>query len=347
MTNNEDSTPLQPDENEEEILDAEVVKEQDVAFADEEPTLRKKRSAEIGAALRSEGQPSLRADLAVLTKLRLNVFVLITTFFGFLLATDTLGVGWGDGRIWLLAHALIGTACAAFGSAVFNQLMEIDQDRRMRRTADRPLPARRMVPTMAFAIGWSLAAFGIIHLSAKVNASSAYLAALTIGIYVFIYTPMKRSSSLNTLVGGIPGAIPPMIGWAAAGGGIFSAGSWSLFILLFLWQMPHFIAINWLCREEYEKAGYKMWANGDVKGAKSAYLAMAFSIALAGAGLLPWVFGLCAFWAALLTALLALGTFWFALVFRTKKTPEAARKLFFSTLLYLPLALTLLAIGWR
>lgn len=347
MTTDEGGSDAVKKGSEPAIVDAEVIKEEDVAFADEEPSLRKKRSDEITESLKTEGKPTLRSDLIVLTKFRLNVFVLITTLFGFLLATDSLDAGWGNGRFWLLFHALVGTAAAAFGSAVFNQLMEIDQDRRMKRTADRPLPARRMVPAMAFAIGWSLAAFGIIHLSAKVNTSAAYLAALTIGIYVFVYTPMKRTSSLNTLVGGIPGAIPPMIGWAAAGGGIFSAGSWALFILLFFWQMPHFIAINWLCREEYEKAGYKMWANGDVKGSKSAWLAMAFGVGLAAAGLLPWMLGLCALWAGIVTAAAAMVTVWLALVFKAKKDRPAARKLFFSTLIYLPVALIVLSLGWR
>lgn len=197
-------------------------------------------------------------------KVRLNFFVLITTFFGFLLYSRGHG-----GTDWIkLANVIVGTAAAAFGSAAFNQLMEVDLDARMKRTADRPLPSRRMDPLFAFGIGWVLSAAGIIHLAVQAGNLTAYLAAATIAIYVFIYTPLKRISSTNTLVGAIPGAVPPMIGWVGAGGSL-DWPAWFLFGLLFLWQLPHFIAINWLCREEYESADYKMWSNGDVSGKKA------------------------------------------------------------------------------
>ena len=152
--------------------------------------------------------PNLRQDLTVLMKVRLNFFVLVTTFFGYLLARKGLPMDWS-----ILFHTLIGTAAAAFGSAAFNQLMEIDLDLLMKRTADRPLPSRRMNPITAFAVGWILSAMGIIHLAVMVGPWAAYLTAATVAIYVFVYTPMKRVSSVNTLIGAIPGAIPPMIGW--------------------------------------------------------------------------------------------------------------------------------------
>ena len=217
--------------------------------------------AETGAGAAEPGRPGLRADLGVLMKVRLNTFVLITTFFGFVLGSLRVAGGWKalvtgfDG--WLLVHTLFGTAAAAFGSAAFNQLMEIDLDARMRRTAGRPLPARRMDPMLAFGVGWVLSAVGIIHLAVKAGDLAAYLTAGTLALYVFIYTPLKRFSSLNTLVGAVPGAVPPVIGWVAAGGRL----TWEalfLFGLLFLWQLPHFLAINWICREEYELAGYKI-----------------------------------------------------------------------------------------
>lgn len=292
------------------------------------------------------GRPTFSQDLAVLTKVRLNTFVLITTVFGFILAAQTLDLRW-NGATWLLLfHTVLGTACAAFGSAAFNQLMEIDEDLRMQRTADRPLPSRRMMPTMAFGIGWVLSAFGLIHLSATVNAAAASLAAITLGTYVFIYTPLKRKSSVNTLVGAIPGAIPPMIGWAAAGGYPWAAGSWFLFALLFLWQLPHFVAINWLCREEYEEAGYAMWANGDVTGQRTAQIAFGFAVPLALCGLVPAVLSLCAWWAAVLAALAGLAIAYLCLKFRKLQTREAARKLFFSTLIYLPIVLIVYVLGW-
>jgi len=247
----------------------------------------------------------------------------------------------------LLFHTVVGTACTAFGSAAFNQLMEIEQDRRMKRTADRPLPSRRMMPPSAFALGWILAAFGLIHLAAKVNAAAAYLAAITLGVYVFIYTPLKRKSSTNTLVGAIPGAIPPMIGWAAAGAPWSATGSWFLFTLLFLWQLPHFVAINWLCREEYEGAGYKMWCDGDVSGKRTGKLALGFSILLAALGIVVSVVNLSTWWSGVALAVAGGGIAWLALDFSKKGGRAPARKLFFSTLIYLPVSLGLLAFGWK
>lgn len=286
--------------------------------------------------------PTLGQDLGVLMKVRLNFFVLVTTFFGYLLARKGVAMEWD-----ILFHTLIGTAAAAFGSAAFNQLMEIDLDLLMKRTADRPLPARRMSPVTAFAVGWMLSAVGIIHLAVMVNAQAAYLTAATVAIYVFIYTPMKRMSSMNTLVGAIPGAIPPMIGWVGGGGGLFTPEAWFLFGILFFWQLPHFVAINWLCRAEYEDAGYKMWSNGDFSGKKSGVLCAVFSLVLAMFSLLPGIWGFAnVLW---LVGGPIFGLAIMALAFRFIKDGErkSCRVLFFSTLLYLPAALTLLLIAWR
>jgi protoheme IX farnesyltransferase len=293
-----------------------------------------------------ETSPTLRSDLATLVKLRLNTFVLLTTFFGFLLAVKS-GDGWSATVLWKLVHTLIGTAAAAFGASVFNQLMEIKEDAKMGRTADRPLPARRMLPPSAFLIGWGLSAFGIIHLGAMVNRDAGLLAAITIAVYVFIYTPLKRKSSVNTLVGAVPGALPPLIGWVAGGGGMWEVGGWFLFAVLFLWQLPHFVSINWLCREEYELAGYAMWSNGDESGAYSAGLAAVFSVglgvlALGGplGGLTGWAFGV-------LGLLAGLGLAWLAMVFRKNGRRRAFRRFFLMTLLYLPVVFTVLAIDWN
>jgi protoheme IX farnesyltransferase len=285
--------------------------------------------------------PGLRQDLAVLMKVRLNFFVLITTFFGFLLASR------GGPFEWLkLLHTILGAAAAAFGSAAFNQLMEVDLDARMKRTADRPLPSRRMDPLVAFGIGWVLSAIGIIHLAVQVGHFAAYLTAATIAIYVFVYTPLKRVSSTNTLVGAIPGAIPPVIGWVGAGG---TAGweAWFLFGLLFLWQLPHFIAINWLCRDEYESVGYKMWSNGDLTGRKSGVLSALFALVLAAWSLLPAVLGFANLLWTLLGPLLALVMMALALRFARDGERSSARRLFLYTLLYLPVALLVLALAWK
>ncbi|MBK1884013.1 protoheme IX farnesyltransferase [Luteolibacter pohnpeiensis] len=289
----------------------------------------------------AEVVPGLRQDLAVLMKVRLNTFVLVTTLFGFLLASK------GGTMQWVqLINTLIGTAAAAFGSAAFNQLMEVDLDARMRRTANRPLPSRRMDPLVAFGIGWLLSAVGIIHLAVKVNVHTAYLAAGTIAIYVFIYTPLKRFSSTNTLIGAIPGAIPPMIGWVGAGGNL-DWQAWFLFALLFLWQLPHFIAISWLCREEYESAGYQMWSNGDVSGRKSGILAAIFSIVLGVVSLIPWALGFSNILWAIIGPILGVVMAVLAMKFRNEGDRPSARRLFFSTLIYLPIALAVLLISWK
>lgn len=302
---------------------------------------------------KADKAPTPRSDLAILTKVNLNTFVLITTFFGFVLGSRWFYGSWlHDG--WLLFHTLLGTACTAFGSAAFNQLMEIEEDARMERTANRPLPARRMIPVNAFGIGWGLSAFGIIHLALKVNAPAAYLAATALGVYVFIYTPLKRRSSTNTLIGGIPGAIPPMIGWAAvapthptAAGSWMDGQSWYLFALLFLWQMPHFVAISWLCRVEYEEAGYAMWSNGDHSGKKTAAIAIAFTLVLIALAPLAQVLGYAGPIWSFGGAAAGLIMLWLCWVFKSDADKTSARKLFFYTLLYLPLALGLLAIGWN
>ncbi|MCU0794566.1 MAG: heme o synthase [Akkermansiaceae bacterium] len=291
-------------------------------------------------------KPGLRKDLMVLVKLRLNVFVLITTFFGFLLASKGGEISW-----WLLLHTLVGTALAAFGSAAFNQLMEVDLDARMKRTADRPLPARRMDPLFAFGVGWMLSAAGIIHLAVKVGALSAILAAVTVAVYVFIYTPMKRWSSVNTLVGAIPGAIPPVIGWVAVPGHGLDGGAAFLFSLLFLWQLPHFVAISWLCREEYEVAGYRMWSNGDISGKKSGMLSAIFSLMLAALPLWPWWAGYTPGFSGHLVmavgVLLGLAMAALSGRFMRDGLRTSFRRLFFFTLLYLPIELGCLAFAWR
>lgn len=285
--------------------------------------------------------PGLRQDLAVLMKVRLNFFVLVTTFFGFLLFSRGVGMDWIK-----LLHTILGTAAAAFGSSAFNQLMEVDLDARMKRTANRPLPSRRMDPLVAFGIGWVLSAIGIIHLAVQVGHLAAYLAAATVAIYVFIYTPLKRFSSVNTLVGAIPGAVPPVIGWVGAGGQV-AWEAWFLFGLLFFWQLPHFIAINWLCRDEYESVGYKMWSNGDLTGKKSGWLSAMFALCLAVFSLLPAFLGFANLLWTLLGPLLAFVMMGLALKFARDGERASARRLFLFTLLYLPLALLVLVFAWE
>lgn len=284
--------------------------------------------------------PGLRQDLMVLMKVRLNFFVLVTTFFGFLIHSR-MDMDWMK-----LLHTILGTAAVAFGSAAFNQLMEVDLDARMKRTADRPLPSRRMDPLVAFGIGWILSAVGIIHLAVQVGNLAAYLTAATVAIYVFVYTPLKRLSSVNTLVGAIPGAIPPVIGWVGAGGALGWEAAF-LFGILFFWQLPHFIAINWLHHEEYESVGYKMWSNGDLTGRKSGMLAAFFSLVLALLSLMPAFLSFANLLWTVIGPLLALMMMALALKFARDGERASARRLFFFTLLYLPVALLVLVFAWR
>jgi protoheme IX farnesyltransferase len=280
--------------------------------------------------------------LKVLVKARLNLFVLITTFFGYAIACR--GGGW---EFWTLVHLLIGTAACAYGSAVFNQLSEVESDALMARTANRPLPTQRIGIIPAFVIGWVLCAFGILHLWAMVGRDPGWIAAATIAVYVFVYTPMKKWTSTNTLVGAIPGGLPPLIGWTAGGGGLLEAGGWYLFGLLFLWQLPHFVAINWLCREEYELAGYRMWSNGDVSGKRSVRLAVAFSVGLGVLAVAVIPLQLAGWGFAVIGILLAAMLVATGRKFLRSGERGDFRRFFLATLLYLPLALLALLIFWK
>jgi protoheme IX farnesyltransferase len=289
------------------------------------------------------GASFTRQDFMSLTKARLSILVIVTTVVGFLLASRSAmhGVDWGN-----LLHTVIGGALAAGAASVFNQLMEIDADARMNRTADRPLPRRKLPVAGAFSLGWLLAALGIIHLAAKVNFQASAIAAATLGIYIFIYTPAKRFSSLNTLVGAVAGALPPLIGWFAAGGAV-GIEMWFLFALLFLWQLPHFLAINWMYRDEYEKAGFVMWSNGDESGARTSMLALIFSAALLCLLIAPLFFSFVRLWAVIGLCVAGILMLLLAFNFRLNRTRVAARKLFLYTLLFLPVCLGLLIMGWQ
>ena len=212
-------------------------------------------------------RPSLVSDLAELVKARLTLLVLLTTAVGFYLGAEPPV----DYRA--LFHTVFGTAAAAAGAAALNQWWERRVDALMRRTKRRPIPAGRMAPLQALMLGAALSIFGVVYLAIICNALSAVLTAITIVIYIFAYTPMKRTSTANTVVGAIPGAIPPMIGWAAARGDI-GPGAWSLFIIVFLWQMPHFFAIAWMFREDYSRAGFRMNFTKIGSSRKIAYLSI-------------------------------------------------------------------------
>ena len=272
------------------------------------------------------------ADLAELVKARLTLLVLVTTAVGFYLGSQS------RTDYVALFHAVFGTAAAAAGAAALNQWWERRDDALMRRTKTRPIPSGRMPPLQALLVGIVLSVFGIAYLAIVCNLLSAALAAITIAIYIFAYTPLKHASSANTAVGAIPGAIPPMIGWAAARGNI-GAGAWSLFAIVFLWQLPHFFAIAWMYREDYSRAGFRMISSDDLSGERSASQSVFFCILLLVIAGLPAFLGIANF--VYLAIELLLGGLFIAVAMRflRVRTPGAARSLFIASIVYLPLLL--------
>jgi heme o synthase len=298
-------------------------------------------------------EPTLLKDLLTLTKFRLSVLVIVTTFVGYWLGQKGV-VQWG-----LLAHTLIGSTLAAFGAAVFNQLMEIEPDSRMDRTADRPLPSGRISTPAAFGLGWLLSSMALLHLVVKVNFEAAVITGATLFTYLFIYTPLKRQSDTNTLVGAVSGALPPLIGWVGAAGPVTTGGRafrWELlvepgaiylFALLFLWQLPHFLAINWMYRDQYRSGGFVMLANDDEAGAKTSFHALLYAVATVGLMFYPVWQGVAAAW-FLAPALLVSGWLcYLAWKFRLHRERSHARKLFFCTLIYLPAILIISVAAWK
>ncbi len=285
----------------------------------------------------AEAARSRTSDFMELTKARLNMMVLITTMIGFVVA--------GSGPIdwWLLLQTLIGTGLCAAGASVFNQAWEYRFDAMMSRTADRPIAAGRMTPGEATIFGLLLSASGLAALAVTVNLISAVLALSTILLYVLVYTPLKRLTTLNTLVGAIPGAIPPVIGYAAVSGSLDWEAA-ALFAILFCWQMPHFLAIAILCRDDYAAAGYKMMPVVDRTLARTNRWIAAFGVLLIAASLMPVWTRPTGVPYIVVASLLGLG--FLATGIRCALTPTrtTARTAFFASIIYLPLALGALMI---
>jgi protoheme IX farnesyltransferase len=283
-------------------------------------------------ALTQKSWISVYADLF---KARLTALVLMTTFVGFYL-------GWqGAMNFGLMFHALFGTALVAAGAAALNQFLEREYDAKMRRTATRPLPSGRLQPTTVMLIGGICCATGLVYLATFLNMLTSVLGAVTLVCYLFIYTPMKRVSWINTLVGAIPGALPPLMGWTAARNELTGEG-WALFAILAFWQIPHFMAIAWLYRDEYAKAGFVMLPAVDPTGTRTGQQAISNTLALLIASLCPFAFGLTG--RIYLTAALILGAgfFWCAIQFSRQMTLARAKQLFFASIIYLPLLIAAL-----
>jgi protoheme IX farnesyltransferase len=284
------------------------------------------------------GALTAKRPLAVwgdLFKARLTTLVLITAAVGFHLGSV------GSLNLALLAHTLTGTALLAAGAAALNQLMERDHDAKMRRTEDRPLPSGRLRPESVLGVGVLSATLGLGWLALTVNTLTAVLGAATLLLYLFLYTPLKRVTPLNTLVGAIPGALPPLMGWTAARGSAEMEG-WSLFAILACWQVPHFLAIAWLYREDYARAGFAMLPVADAEGRCTSSLALWHSLGLVPVSLLP--IALSQVGTSYLVGALGLGLafVWTAFRFWRQVSRTTAQRLFYFSIIYLPLLLALL-----
>jgi len=272
---------------------------------------------------------------ADLTKARLSALVVATTAAGYALGSS------GPVELAGLLWAVLGTALSALGANGLNQWIERDRDARMERTRERPLPAGRLAPAHAASVSLALVLIGTLVLILGTNRLTTALNLLTVFLYVAVYTPLKTRSSLCTLVGAVVGAIPPMMGWTAAAGHL-DAGAWILFAVLFAWQIPHFLSLAWLYREDYRRGGYVMLPLSDPSGRITLEMTTLYSLALLPLGFAAFLEGLTS-WISAAGSLLLGGVFFaFAARWRQRRGDLHARRLFFASLLYLPLLLGLM-----
>ena len=277
-------------------------------------------------------EKSWAAIFADLIKVRLTTLVLLTTLVGFYM-------GWrGPMDFALMFHLLAGTALVASGASALNQLLERDYDAKMRRTQNRPLPSGRMQPATAMIFGGVSATAGLIYLALEVNLITSVIGAVTFVSYLFIYTPLKRVTWLNTAVGAVPGALPPMMGWTAARGELSGEG-WTLFAILAFWQIPHFMAIAWIYRDEYAKAGFKMLPVVDPDGLRTGQQTVSHTLALFIVSLCPVLFKMAGTFYLAGALVLGAGYLWCAIQFSRQLTLARARQLFLASIIYLPLLL--------
>ncbi|MBI3940250.1 MAG: protoheme IX farnesyltransferase [Acidobacteria bacterium] len=277
------------------------------------------------------------AEYLELTKPRVTTMVLVTTTVGFYA---------GSARsmdLRLLLYTLIGTALTAAGSSALNQFLERGPDGLMRRTENRPLPAGRLKPANALWFGIIISVLGLLYLAMRVSLLSSLLALAIWSSYLFLYTPLKQKTSLCTLIGAFPGAGPPIIGWAGSAQGL-DLRAWTLFLILFLWQFPHFLAIAWMYRDDYQKAGFRMLPLEDRQGFITGRQILVYTTALIPISLLPSLLGMAG--QAYLFGAIALGLLFLYFGFKVaeSRSTEDARRLLKASVLYLPLLLALMVI---
>jgi protoheme IX farnesyltransferase len=291
---------------------------------------------EVRAQATVAGRRNRLGDLIRLTKPRITLMVLVSSAAAYYVAS-----GGRPDPLAMLA-ALLGIGLVAGGTSALNQLIERDIDARMERTRGRPLPTGRVTPPAAAAFSLTISLGGVAFLAFVVNPLTALLAAIALASYVLVYTPLKRVSSLSTLVGAVPGALPIMGGWTAATGEL-SAGAWALFGILFFWQLPHFLALAWLFREDYRRGGLRMLGVVDPSGRQTTNQAVLYALALVPTSLLPVVLGLSGPAYAFVALGLSVAYVASAVRFWLRTDSPTARALFRTSLLYLPLLLLLLS----
>ena len=282
------------------------------------------------------------AAFCELAKPRLNTMALLTAAIGFCLGARAVPpASAATYDWWRLLHALLGTFLTAGGSAALNMLAEREPDAVMRRTQERPLPTGRVTPAEALMFGSLSCAAGVIYLVVTVNALAGFLAATAALVYLAAYTPLKRKTWLCTLVGAVPGAMPPLIGWAAARGEL-AAGAWVLFGIMFLWQLPHFMAIAWLYRDDYARAGFPMLPVVDRCGTMTVSVVLVSIVALLAASVAPVFTGMTGAVYGVAALVLGAGFLGGGIGLALKRSMATARRLFFESLIYLPALLGLL-----
>jgi len=297
----------------------------------------------MNVRVESIAAPSVSArvrDYVELTKPRITTLVLITTWVGAFVAAP------GLAGSWLLVHTLIGTALACGGCSALNQVWEARHDRLMHRTARRPVPSGRLQAADAQLFGTTITLLGLLHLAVFVNLLAALLTAITVAVYLFVYTPLKRRTWMATMVGAIPGALPPMIGWAAARGSL-DIGAWVLFVIQFIWQLPHFYAIGWMYREDYARAGFPLLSTLDPSGRLSGNQIAAWTCALVPASLILSIVGVSGPLFAAAAVLLGAGFLFTAVRVALKPSELLARHAFLASIIYLPLLLGALVLDIR
>jgi len=278
-------------------------------------------------------------DVMILAKVRVNALVVATTLGGYYMATPPVF------DVLALVVTCVATALVASGAAALNQVSEHDLDRLMTRTRQRPIADRRMSRGQGLAVGLALAAAGLVLLWMFTNAAAALVALATLVSYAAIYTPLKRRTSLSTVIGAVPGALPPLIGWAAVKGSVAGLEPWALFLIGFFWQLPHFLAIAWMYREDYARAGMPMLTVVDKHGAFTGRQTVLWAAALIPFSQLPFLFGMTTASYAIGAVVLGVGQLVVAFQFARHRSTANARRLFLASIIYLPVLWALMVFG--